>query len=366
MKNWVKSSIGTLLMFVSVACVQQGNVGVKTDDIEKRDTLKNDYAETFRIIYLKEGVQIDIIDLDTKENVKSYVIGKDSTQNHASFSSEINRVATTSTTHIGMLRELGLEDKIIAVSSIQYLCQPFKVGTVTELGEFGYTANAENFVKANPDIIFYSGFDMNDPILKKLEHTKLKTFLIYEWQEQHPLGRAEWIKVYGILFNKINEANEIYSKIKDNYLRLVQQLSGVENRSSVLVGTPIGDIFNAPAGDSYMAKLLADANVNYVYAHTEGTGSLSLTLEEIITQNLNVDFWINMNAQDKMEVLDLNAKFEMLNSYKTGRMFSYIQNVNCFWEKSLIEPDKVLEDFGKIFHEELFEDSKLSYYSKIE
>jgi iron complex transport system substrate-binding protein len=362
-KSLVISALFFLLLGGFTSCkAENKNDFSEVNNLSKTDTLENEFAEAFQIIYNQYGLKINILDPTTKAILQSYRIGEANQAGYNSFTHDLNRVVAMSTTHVGMMRKLSLEDKIVGVPSFKYLCHPLSEADVSEIGDMGMT-DAESFLVADPDLILYSGFNLNAPILNKLEQANLKTFLVYEWKETHPLGRAEWIKVYGVLFQKQKEAGAIYEKIKSEYYQITDKLKHAEHKPTVFAGTYFGDVFNVPAGDSYVAQLFKDANIDYVYSRTEGTGSLNLSLEEVITKNATTEFWLNEGAAKKSDLLKQSQKFKMLESLRTGKMYSYFENTNCFWENSPIEPHKILEDFGKIFHPTLFEEHELNYYS---
>ncbi|HLV41169.1 MAG TPA: ABC transporter substrate-binding protein [Brumimicrobium sp.] len=354
--------IFSVLFGLTFCTTELGKKSTNLDNVLYLDTLENDFAEAFQIIYDQNDVKINIIDPSTKAIIQSYKVRKNSQAIYTSFTHDVNRVVAMSTTHVGMLRKLGLEDKIVGVSSFNYLCRPLNKTSVLEIGDMGMT-DAESFLATTPDVILYSGFNLNSPVLNKLEQANLKTFLIYEWKETHPLGRAEWIKVFGVLFQKQKEANAVYEEIKSEYYSIMDKLKLAKHKPTVFAGAYFGDVFNVPAGESYMAQLFKDANIDYVYSQTEGTGSLSLSLEEVITNNKETEFWLNASAVSKEELLKQSQKFKLLNAVRTGKLYSYFEKTNCFWENSPIEPHKILEDFGKIFHPTLFEEQELNYYT---
>lgn len=341
----------------------------KHQDIDRQinshaDTIVNEYAKGFQIIYRQNDTKINILDPTTQKIIRSYLISDENLGNINVFPINIERVAAMATSTVGVLRELHLEEMIVGISNFKDLCHPLNQFQVKDLGYMS-VVNPEKFVDIHPDIIFYSGFDLSSPILNKLNQANLKTFLIYDWKETHPLGRAEWIKVFGILLNKQKEANAIFNKIKTQYLNVVKKLKQAKIRPTVLAGTYFSGVFNAPAGESYMAKLLEDANADYVYAETNGTGSLSLTLEEVISKNKDIDLWVNAAASTKQELLQQSQKFRIFKATKEGRLYSYFSKKNCFFEKATIAPQIVLEDLGKIFYPKLFENHELVFYSVI-
>ncbi|MCO5269126.1 MAG: ABC transporter substrate-binding protein [Brumimicrobium sp.] len=305
---------------------------------------------------------IQVKNPDNLEILKEYRITKDGL--NEDISSNSKRIIAGSATHIGMMRALGVLDKLVGIPEWEYVCESFDKSRIKAVGDI-FRANAESYAAVQPDLIFYSGYDMNTPIFNKFKQIGLKTFLMYEWKENHPLGRAEWIKIYGILFHKEQEANAIFEDIRIKYENLANKLQQLSIYPQALSGTYWGDIFNAPTGRSYNAQLLADANVNYVYKESTGTGSLELSLEEVINDNKDVENWINMAATSRKELLAQNSKFALLRSVKLGNLYSYMGNMNCFFENSAIEPHIVLEDIAKIFHPEVFEDTEMKYYSKL-
>lgn len=369
----VKYIILSIILFLYSCTNERDNDSINSiSQIEtaKSDTIINQYAETFRIIEHDNFTEIQILNTENAEVEFRYSIGESNDKNVDEINSELSRVVALSATHIGMMEELELLDKIVGISDDKYLCSPelkqrVEGGLTKSIGDIGM-ADIEGYIEVDPDLVIYSGFDTKAPILKKLESAGIKTFTNYDWKETHPLGRAEWLKVFGVIFNKRKEANLLFENIKKEYLSLIEKVKQIPSSETVLVGTMYGDIFNAPAGDSYMAKLLEDANMDYKYQETEGTGSISLTLEEVISDNRKTSIWLNVAAQSKDKVLEMNNRFRLLESIENNRVYSYFHEVNCFWEKSAIRPHLLLQDLCKIAHPDQFKDKSFIFYKKLD
>jgi iron complex transport system substrate-binding protein len=337
---------------------------------EKSDTLTNQYAEAFRIIEHTSYTEIQILNTESKEVEFRYSVGQSSDEKIVGINQAINRVVALSSTHIGMMEKLELTDRIVGISDEKYLCSSqlksrINNDFVKSVGDIGMS-DIEGYIAVNPDLVIYSGFDTKAPILQKLKSAGIRTFTNYDWKETHPLGRAEWLKVFGVLFEKQDEAEMLYNKIKMEYLNLVEKVEDFSSEEKVLVGTLYGDIFNAPAGDSYMAKILEDANLDYKYQETKGTGSISLTLEEVISDNRKTSIWLNVAAQSKSKVLEMNSRFSLLESIENNRVYSYYHEVNCFWENSAISPHLLLQDICKIAYPEKFKDKTFYFYKELD
>lgn len=356
-----------LTFLVLYSCQEsEGIIIAEHIDTEKGDTLTNDYAKAFRIIEYSSKHVIEVLSpYNDFEVLESYIISKKENSSYNSFQpNKISSIIPLSSTHIGMLNKLKAKDLIIGVSAKNLLCSPLP-NSVAEVGELG-NSDLELLVSLRPDVIIYSGFNRDMPILKKLRDSNIKTFMNYEWQETHPLGRAEWIKVLGLLIGKEQIALEQFQKVKSNYESLLAFSKEFNEKPTVMAGTPYGDIFHAPAGNSYLAQLINDAGGDYVYNSTEGTASISKTYEQIISENKSTQFWLNPAAKDKLGVLNLHSSFGKLNAF-TDNMYSYFHDVNCFWENSAIEPDRLLSDLISIFHSSSSKSKlKLHYYRLLE
>jgi len=348
-----------LSLFLS-AC-SENKEAKKENELTNTKTHHFEYAQFLEISQTNDEVQITIKDLNG-EIAHDYFL--------AAKKLPLNELSVMSTTHVGMISALEKIEAITSFSDMKLihnkaLYKRFENGKIIETAGFGL-ANLEVFLRTKPDAIIYSGFDESNPILAKLHAAKLTTIANYEWKETHPLGRAEWIKFFGVLLDKEAKADSVFQQIETNYHAIKDSIAKyATNRPTVLVGTPYGDQFNVPAGNSYMAKILADLQVDYIYSETDGVASHTYSLEKVISENKHTDYWLNVAATNRNEILELNSKFKLLDAVNTGKTYSYFKNVNKFWEESAIRPDLLLLDLAAIFHPELFELEQFHYYSVV-
>ena len=99
--------------------------------------------------------------------------------------------------------------------------------------------------------------------------------------------------MFGILFDKTEQAIAQFNKIKNQYVELSAKAIKQVNKPTVLVNIPYGSTWFVPAGDNFMAHLIRDAGGDYVFANTKGSFNLKLSLEAVIESGLEADFWIN-------------------------------------------------------------------------
>jgi len=317
-----------------------------------------EYAEHFELNIIDDGYELVILDPNTGEKEERFIINP-----------RIDRkiIGLTSTLN-GMLNILSSSEQLVGVTSIDYvydssIIERHLLGEITEFGD-ETTFSVEKIISSNANTIFYSGFGDKFPHREKLEKFNFTILPIYDWREQHPLGKAEWIKVVGILVNKEQEAIDYFEEVKRKYLLELEYAAAFNSHPTVVSGSLYNDIWYAPGGDSYMAQIIEDAGANYIYADLPGTGSLALSLEQILVDNDETKFWINPGFTTKEKILQINPHVDLLKAY--DNIYCYSPNINKFWENSAIEPHLVLRDLINIFHSETHSEEESEFYEKIE
>jgi iron complex transport system substrate-binding protein len=225
--------------------------------------------------------------------------------------------------------------------------------------------NIESILSTDAKCILYSGFETELPILKKLERLGIQTIPTYEWKETNPLGKAEWIKLFGILTNQSDKANTYFNEIETKYKTLLQKTKNLKQSKKMLAGSMIGDTWFLPAGESYMAKLFTDAKIDFVAKNTKGSGSVSMSMEQCLLNFQNSAFWINVGAKSKTELINANKKYNYFKAFKTNELYCYSKNTNFYWENSSVEPHRLLSDLLIIAHPNEFK-GNLYFYRKLQ
>lgn len=336
--------------------------------IDPKDTVKLAYAENFEIIKFADYTAITIKGSSNSWTYYLYT-GKRPEIKGVNFSYiklPIRNIIALSSTHLGMMEILKITDKLVGISDDKYLCSnDIKEKQITNVGDIG-TGSFEGYIAQKPDLLMHSGFDMNAPILKQLYQAKVSTFANYDWKETHPLGRAEWIKVFGVLFDKEKEAETYFNQEVMRYKTLKDLAKQALEQPKILSGSVWGDFWNAPAGESYMAQLFEDANLNYLYKNIKGVGSLELNFEAVLADHGNIENWINAPGKSLDEIKKSNPKYEYLEAFKQKKVFSYTANQNCFWEKSAVSPHKILADLITLLHPDLVDDKTTYFYARVD
>lgn len=357
------------------ACSSERQKNTENTDI-KADTLKTSYSKGFHLLQAKDAYIVQILNPDNRSEIEQefYLYTKNasiqSKKDAINIQIPIQKNIALSSTHIGMINALGKSKTIVGVSGGPYLCDK-NLKARLEQGELKSVqdiaqANFEEYLGLHPDVIFSSSFTKDAPILEKLKQANIPVFNNYDWRETTPLGRAEWIKVLGIFFNEYDRANNFFEQEVNSYTALKEAATKVHFHPRVLSGYYYGGVFNAPAGESYQAQLYKDAGAAYVFAQQPGTGSLDLSMEEVVTQFRDVDYLLNVSGNTKAEIEKAFEKYSLFEAFQGDGLYNYTANNNCFWENAAHQPHLLLADYIAIFHPEIRSRDSLNFYKNIQ
>ncbi len=288
----------------------------------------------------------------------------------------IKSIVVTSTTHIPALELLGVENTLIGFPNTDYVSSEktrklIDARKVREVGS-NESLNTEVLIDMKPDVIVSFGLNNSNPTLDNLRKSGLKVILNGDWTEQTPLGKAEWIKFFGTLYGLDSKANFVFSEIEKEYNTTLVLAKKISAKPTVLCGSMYQNQWNVPQGESWASLFLKDAQSDYLWATTKGTGSLPLPFEVILEKAQNADFWIAPGDFSSLKQMsDSNPHYKEFASFKNKKVYSYALNKGAkggilYFELSPSHPDWVLKDLIKILHPELLPKHQLFFFKKLE
>ena len=370
-----------LLFFVLVSCIQ-----CKQNTISNKKTTESknqiQYAKGFSIVNY-DGYSILTVKNPWPKATKIYRyilkekngIVPDSLKNNSIITVPIQTIVVTSTTHIPSLEMLGEEKTLVAFPNLDYISSE-KVRTLIEakkIKEIGnnQSLNTEVLIDLQPDVIIGYGIDNNNPTLDNLQKSGLKVMLNGDWNEETPLGKAEWLKFFGALYGKQKEAQEIFSKIAAEYLKTIAIAKKAATKPTVLAGDMFEDKWYLPKGTSWGSQLLKEANADYLWAQTKGTGSLSLSFETVLERAKDADVWITSGQFGSLNAMAYaNPHYKQFHAFQQKNVYTFTRKKGktggvLYYELAPNRPDIVLKDILKIMHPELVPNYELFFFEKL-
>lgn len=311
-----------------------------------------------------------------KQVTRRYILGDSThiTDSIVTLPREIGRIACLSSTHIGFLAELNCEGLLVGVSTPSYISNEFvqsglTSGTIRDIGT-DMNLDYEIIVKQAPDVLLaYSLRGTRPEFITRIEGLGIPVLMIGEFMENDPLGRAEWIRVFGLLTGKERRADSIFSAVVTEYKRLENLTADVKKRPRVLLNTPWRESWFIPGRQSFMSAFLKAAGAHNALGDQFDDGSShSVSFETVVAEGFIADYWLNPGiCRTKEELVALNEIFSNFPSVQAGQIYNNTRRMNPmggndFWESGVCRPDVVLHDMLCIFHPELLEGEKQMYY----
>ena len=263
----------------------------------------------------------------------------------------VERIICMSSSHVAALSAIDAISLVKGVSGLRYLSDPAL--DRQEVADIGYDAalDYETILKLAPDLLVTYAVNGAEPAyVSKLRSLGVNTLVLHDHLENHPLARAEYVRLFGALTGRQDVADSLYSKIRDNYLRLARFVPA-EDRAKVLINIPYGDAWYVPGKEGYMSRLVEDAGGVILGAASGASASSVISLEKAFEMSLDADLWLNPGScSSREELIRTHHMFLRFGPIADG--LPIYNNIKCvnqaggndFWERGAIRPDLVLED----------------------
>ena len=371
----MKSSV--LLSFLVIGCClscerKGGNPGVS-----EGDTLQTVYAKGFDLIQGDRYLCAVVYNPWQEGEVYArYYLVKDTSVvipgDGIKIRVPLRTLAANSATYYESLHLIGSLPTVTGTCNASYVYNPqirqgVAKGEIVDLGD-SYNLNIEKLMKLHPEAVMTTAYNSKDENSKRLAACGIPVLYNVEWQEVTPLGRAEWIRFIAAFYDKLPEADSIFSGIAQRYEELKEKVSTstLKEKPSLLVGQDYRGTWSMPAGESFNANLYRDAGASYYYSDEKGTGSVNTTIERALLNFGTADFWIAAVADTYGEMAGMNSKYTLFESYKGHKVYNFNKRTapsggNDYWEGAVVHADLLLSDLVKVLHPELLPGYETTY-----
>ena len=278
--------------------------------------------------------------------------------------------------HCQLLTELGCQNAITGVCDKDYINIPdiksraqadAKVAhPIMDCGS-SMQPDIERIIALHPEALLISPFE-NSGGYGKLDKLRIPIIETADYMETSPLGRAEWIKLYGLLLSS-SKADSLFSAIEKEYLQLKAEAAKLPLGLSILTERKTGNVWYVPGGKSTMGILLRDAHAKYIFADDQHSGSLSMSPEQIIAKGNQIDVWafkyFGGNALTKNDLLAEYQGYQALKAFQTGTVYETDTSCEPYFELTSFHPEILLREFIILSHPEAGDKfGKLRFYKK--
>lgn len=278
-----------------------------------------------------------------------------------------------SSVHCSLWSELDELKGIGGVCGLEYIKLPqiqegCRNGSIVNVGN-SMNPDIERIIDLRPDAILLSPFG-NSGGYGRVGKLNIPIIECADYMETSALGRAEWMRLYGLLLGKEAQADSLFAGIEKEYLTLTQQVKSQNlKRPTVISEMKNSSAWYIPGGNSTMGRLYQDAGADYVFAYLSNSGSVPLAFETVFDRGGNADIWlIKYNQPQDKTYSELErdyAPYARFKAFQDRKVYGCNTNHVPFYEESPFHPELLLKDLIKIFHPELLPDYDLKYFSNL-
>lgn len=394
---------GALVVLLVVACQ-----GGKTASGEGGDTLQMKYAELLTIVKHNDGAYTEaIIENPWKKGttLHKYILvpkGNEGDETVARLKDDIRENATLqmgshcdivrtplesnvvfTAPHCQLMYELGCKNAITGVCDKDYINIPDikervklsdgKASTsdtdkvIIDCGS-SMQPDIERIIALKPEGLFISPFE-NSGGYGKLDKLHIPIIETADYMETSPLGRAEWMKFYGLLFKSEERSDSLFSSIEKEYLALKAEAAKLPQGLSILTERKMGSVWYVPGGKSTMGILLKDANAKYIFADDTHSGSLAYGPERILSKGTQIDVWafkyFGGKALSKNDLLAEYEGYKVLKAFYSNSIYQVDTSTQPYFELTSFHPEILLREFIILAHPKATQFGKLRFYQHL-
>ena len=232
--------------------------------------------------------------------------------------------------------------------------QAMEAGRIAYAGKYS-APDYEQILAANCSLAIQNTMILHTPEVKEqLEHFGIPVLVERSSYESGPLERMEWIKLYGILLGKEEQAEQVFAAQEAAIAPLLEQEP--TGKSCAFFSLSSNNLATVRKGSDYVAKMIEMAGGAYVFSDLTDNGNslatMNLPLEDFYAGAKDADVLIYNSAIEGTiaSVSQLTEKFPLLSEFKAVQNGQVWCTSQSLFQQSMALADLIL-DMNKVFTE---------------
>lgn len=360
--------LSALCGILTLVCSCKG--GTATSSLGEGDTIPMQYAKNITMVRYDDCIKVELANPWGEGLLGTYFLtphpeSLPAVAQGQKVSVPLKNALVFTAVHCGLICELGMEECIGGVCERQYIHCLTK--EVLDCGN-GMSPNQERIIQLRPDAMLVSPFESNTGH-DKLGQLGIPVIECAEYMEPTALGRAEWMKFYGLLVGKEKEAKALFDALVARYDSLKALAAQVKTKPRILSETLYGNVWYQPGVNSPIGQVYADAGAMTAFPAYTQSGSVPLSAEQVFAQAHDAEVWLVRYSDGQSKTLvqlgaeaDVYSRFE---AFRRHNVWGCNVETSYFYERSPFHPDRLLSDVIQICHPELHLQEPMHYYEKL-
>lgn len=346
--GWLAACVILLLMFALSGCggekENEDGGAPALEGLTFQSALLPDYAEGFEVYSYSDGYRM--IDVhDAKSGSAAWYllvpeggnVPKGLPEGTVILQQPLDHVYLAASASMALISALDGLDSIAFTATeekdwyIDEAKAAMEEGKIVYAGKYSQP-DYEMLVDEGCDLAVESTMILHTPAVReKLESLDIPVFIDQSSYESHPLGRSEWIKVYGVMLNREAEAEAFFDEQK----KIIADLEGVENTGKTVAFFYLNtqDQAVVRASDDYIPEMIEIAGGKYIFEDLKNPNEdsrsavVKMSMEEFYAQAADADYLIyNASIESPLgsmeDLTDKNELFKKFKAVKEGNVWT--------------------------------------------
>ncbi len=270
---------------------------------------------------------------------------------------------------------IDADDKIFAASTLErdwslpYVKQAMSDEDILYAGKYS-APDYELILSEGCGIAIESTMIYHKPEVKEqLERFGIPVFVERSSYESHPLGRLEWVKLYGLMTGKEEEAEKLFSEQSELLQSVSQNGSAGKTAAFFYISQKGSAVVRKP--DDYVSKMIQLAGGEYIFTsddlNTEenAQSTTDMQFEAFYAAAKDADVLIYSSTidggiEDISALLEKNSLFADFKAVKTGNV--WCTDKNMFQQTTAAA--EIISDLNLIFTDNAGDETEFFYKLK--
>ena len=377
----MKKTVKYLLLFLMMllfACTfsVQAKEASSVSGLEYERSMELSYAEEFSVDYYKGGYAlITIADSDKFLVVpKGKEAPENMEENIAVLKQPLNNIYLVATAAMDFFVSLDGLEKIRLSGTNEngwYIDEAKKAmedDSILFAGKYS-APDYELILGENCSLAVESTMIYHTPEVKeKLEQFKIPVLVERSSYESHPLGRTEWIKLYGVLLGKEEEAERLFKEQEERMESVLSEENTGKTVAFFYITT--NGLANVRKSNDYVSKMIELAGGRYIFENLgeddNALSTVNMQMEEFYAKAKDADYIIYNSAIDG----ELQTIEQLLEKSSLLKDFKAVKNGNVWCTgKNLFQESTglgvMIEDIHKMLNSEGDSLTELTYMHRL-
>ena len=286
------------------------------DGLTYEGSMSPEYAESFDVYYYSGGYAV----IDTFTGGRQYLVVPEGGSIPEGLPDDMTVIEQPAgSVYMAASSVMSLFDSLGALETVRFTStdvdgwyvesavEALMSGSMVFIGKYSQP-DYEGLLEGDCDLAVESTMILHSPeTMEKLEELGIPVFIDYSSYEQHPLGRTEWIKVYGVMLGREEEAESFFRE-QTSSIEYLEELENTEKTVAYFFINSAGNVV-VRKYDDYIPKMIEIAGGRYVFDDLENADSeapsVKLSMEKFYDEAVDADYLIyNATIDSPLKSMD--------------------------------------------------------------